>query len=45
MPSGVPIVLQADSAYNAKFKFDGKNVFLHHTFEPYFYLTELHYIK
>jgi hypothetical protein len=45
MPSGVPIVLQADSAYNAKFKFDGKNVFLHHTFEPYIYLTELHYIK
>ncbi len=45
MPSGVPIILKPDSAYNEKFKFDGTNVFLHHLFEPYIYLTELHYLK
>lgn len=45
MPAGVPIVLQPDSLYNEKFKFDGENVFLHHMFEPYIYLTELHYLK
>lgn len=45
MPAGVPIILQPDSAYNEKFKYDGENVFLHHMFEPYIYLTELHYLK
>ena len=45
MPAGVPIILQPDSLYNEKFKFDGENVFLHHMFEPYIYLTELHYFK
>jgi hypothetical protein len=45
MPAGIPIILQPDSMYNEKFKYDGKNVFLHHMFEPYIYLTELHYLK
>ncbi len=45
MPAGIPIILQPESSYNEKFKFDGKNVFLHHMFEPYIYLTELYYIK
>lgn len=45
MPTGSPIILQPDSSYDEKFKFDGKNVFLHHMFEPYIYLTELHYLK
>ena len=45
MPAGIPIVLQTDSIYNQKFKYDGANVFLHHMFEPYIYLTEQHYLK
>lgn len=45
MPAGIPIILQPDSAYEEKFKYDGNNVFLHHMFEPYIYLTELHYLK
>jgi hypothetical protein len=45
MPAGIPIILQPDSLYNEKFKFDGENVFLHHMFEPYIYLTELYYLK
>ena len=44
MPTGIPIILQPDSTYNQKFKFDGNNVFLHHMFEPYIYLTKLHYL-
>lgn len=45
MPAGIPIILQPDSMYEEKFKYDGNNVFLHHMFEPYIYLTELHYLK
>ncbi len=45
MTAGVPIILPPDSTYNEKFKFDGENVFLHHMFEPYIYLTELYYLK
>lgn len=45
MPTAIPIILQPNSAYDEKFKYDGKNVFLHHMFEPYIYLTELHYLK
>lgn len=45
MTAGVPIILQPDSAYDEKFKFDGVNVFLHHMFEPYIFLTERYYIK
>ncbi|MES2566118.1 MAG: lipase family protein [Bacteroidota bacterium] len=45
MPTGIPIILQPDSLYDEKFKYDGKNVFLHHMFEPYIYLTELQYLK
>ncbi|MBI3521274.1 MAG: lipase family protein [Bacteroidetes bacterium] len=45
MPAGIPIILQPDSSYNQKFRYDGENVFLHHMFEPYIYLTELYYLK
>lgn len=45
MPAGIPIILQPDSTYNEKFKFDGENMFIHHLFEPYIYLTELQYLK
>ncbi len=45
MPAGVPIILQPDSTYDEKFKFDGENVFLHHMFEPYIFLTEHYYLK
>lgn len=45
MPAGLPIILKPDSLYFEKFKYDGENVFLNHMFEPYIYLTELHYLK
>ena len=45
MPAGLPIILKPDSLYFEKFKYDGENVFLNHMFEPYIYLTELHYSK
>ena len=45
MPAGIPIILQPDSTYNDKFKGDGDNMFIHHMFEPYIYLTKLHYLK
>jgi hypothetical protein len=45
MPAGSPIILQPDSAYNEKFMFDGENVFLHHMFEPYIYLTKQIYLS
>lgn len=41
--AGNAIVLQADSAYYQKFVFDGKNVFINHMLEPYYYLTEKYY--
>jgi hypothetical protein len=44
MTAGTPVILLADSAYHQKFKFDGKNVFVHHMFEPYIYLLEQHYM-
>ena len=45
MPAGIPIVLQPDSNYVQKFKYNTTNVFVNHLFEPYIYLTELHYLK
>lgn len=45
MPAGIPIILQPDSSYDKKFVYDGRNVFLHHMFEPYIYLTEHIYLK
>ena len=45
MPAGIPIILQPDSVYEEKFKFDGVNVFVHHMFEPYIFLTEHYYLK
>jgi hypothetical protein len=41
--AGVPIVLYADSSYQQKFVFNGKNVFVHHMAEPYQYLLKQHY--
>jgi len=43
MLAGVPVVLFADGEYFKKFPFDGKNVFVHHAFEPYEYLVEKYY--
>lgn len=38
MPAGSPVILVPDSVYQEKFKFDGKDVFIHHMMEPYLYL-------
>ena len=45
VPAGSAIILQPDSNYNTLFKYNGENVFYNHMFEPYIYLTKLHYIK
>lgn len=44
-PAGIPIILQPNAQYDSLFKFDGENVFVHHLFEPYIYLTEFYYLK
>ncbi len=45
VPAGSSIILQPDSNYNSLFKYNGENVFYNHMFEPYIYLTKLHYLK
>lgn len=43
MTAGTPIILQPDSAYQQKYIFTGKNVFIHHGLHPYFELAERGY--
>ncbi|MOA35954.1 hypothetical protein D3C78_1574510 [compost metagenome] len=43
LPAGTQIALIADSVYYEKFKFTGKNVFVHHYYEPYLYLLSQYY--
>ncbi|UYQ92869.1 lipase family protein [Chitinophaga horti] len=43
MTAGTPVILLADSTYHTKYKFDGKNVFVHHMFEPYIDLLTRRY--
>ncbi len=43
MPAGAPVILYPDATYDLKFPFDGKNVFVHHMFEPYAYLLKTIY--
>ncbi len=43
-PAGLPIILRPDAHYDELFKYDGINVFYHHMFEPYIYLTKLYYL-
>jgi hypothetical protein len=45
MPAGVPIILKTDSVYNQKFKYTNSNIFIHHLFESYIYLTKQLYLK
>ncbi len=40
MRAGLPIVLQPDAEYYAKYPDTGSNVFRHHLFEPYYYLVK-----
>jgi hypothetical protein len=42
---GVPVILMPDDTYRQKFKDDPKNVFVHHMFWPYYYLTEKEYAQ
>lgn len=42
---GVPVILMPDDAYRAKFPDDPKNVFTHHMFWPYYYLTQKEYAQ
>lgn len=43
--AGTPVILMPDASYDEKFKYDGKNVFIHHMFEAYIYLTEINYLR
>lgn len=36
--AGIPVILMPNEAYQKKFAFDGKNVFVHHLYEPYEFL-------
>jgi hypothetical protein len=44
-PAGVPIILLPDEQYKNEFKFDGKNIFLHHMLKPYKDLLKRQYLK
>ncbi len=45
MRAGCPIILMPDTAYWQRFKDSGKDYFLHHHFEPYYYLLKKQYLK
>ncbi|UKJ09152.1 lipase family protein [Solitalea lacus] len=45
VPAGNQIVLLTDSEYNARFKFTGKNIFVHHLFNPYLFLLKKYYFQ
>jgi hypothetical protein len=34
-PAGTPVILYPDSAYDKKYIFDGKNIFIHHKYTAY----------
>ncbi|QHS59810.1 lipase family protein [Chitinophaga agri] len=38
-PAGTPVILYPDAAYDSKYIFDGKNLFIHHMYAPYRELT------
>lgn len=44
-PAGVPIILAPTADYDTKFPFDGKNIFVHHAYDPYRYLLEKDYLQ
>ena len=44
MRAGTPIVLQTDSTYHSKFDKAPEQVFQHHLFEPYAWLTKKIYL-
>ena len=42
-PCGSPIVLQPDANYHILYPYDGKSIFTHHYFGPYYYLLNTYY--
>ena len=44
-PAGIPIILRPNAQYDSLFNFKDDNIFVHHLFEPYIYLTEVHYLE
>ena len=38
MTAGAPVILVGDATYQQQFKFDGKDIFIHHMLKPYLYL-------
>lgn len=45
MRAGIPVVLLADTAYHTQFDKPASQVFQHHLFEPYAWLTKMIYMK
>lgn len=43
MPAGTPVILFPDAAYDEKYIFDGKNIFIHHMHAPYRDLIRTNY--
>jgi hypothetical protein len=41
--AGSPVILVGDSTYHERFKFDGKDMFVHHLMKPYMYLLMQQY--
>lgn len=41
--AGIPVVMLADSAYYRKFVFNGKNIFVHHSYDAYEYLVKQYF--
>ena len=41
--AGIPIVLTPNDAYHTRFVDDKKNVFVHHLYQPYLFLLNLHF--
>jgi hypothetical protein len=45
MTAGAPVILVGDSKYQEQFKFDGKDIFIHHMLKPYMYLLNQQFPK
>ena len=45
MRAGQPIILMPDADYNKQFIYNGKDDFIHHHFEPYYYLMGKEYLQ
>lgn len=43
MTAGTPVILMANKTYLDKYPFDGKNLFIHHMYQPYLDVLRIYY--